>query len=262
MNKKIILSIAFVCSCLGIKAQSAWFGGVYTNSNSGISSAVMGLGSTLINMGLNSLTDSDSPLCSYDPYSFHYMKLTDNGEKIDFKQSNPYGFKAYDLFNNIEAGVKVGWQGRESFVGFYGYAGYGQNQYKLRFLGERDYSKHKFQNLRTGVGMRLSPLRFLMDDYDWCPIIEVGTTYVYNFSYKGPNGSDKKQINNGMRTSYSVGAQFADGCTLVVGFDMAHYNMFNKNYSPDGGYWFPYANFKNKDMNFYIRLNVRITDDD
>ena len=211
MNKKIILSIAFVCSCLGIKAQSAWFGGVYTNSNSGISSAVMGLGSTLINMGINSLTDSDSPLCSYDPYSFHYMKLTDNGEKIDFKQSNPYGFKAYDLFNNIEAGVKVGWQGRESFVGFYGYAGYGQNQYKLRFLGERDYSKHKFQNLRAGVGMRLSPLRFLMDDYDWCPIIEVGTTYVYNFSYKGPNGSDKKQINNGMRTSYSVGAQFADG---------------------------------------------------
>lgn len=151
MNKKIILSIAFVCSCLGIKAQSAWFGGVYTNSNSGISSAVMGLGSTLINMGINSLTDSDSPLCSYDPYSFHYMKLTDNGEKIDFKQSNPYGFKAYDLFNNIEAGVKVGWQGRESFVGFYGYAGYGQNQYKLRFLGERDYSKHKFQNLRAGV---------------------------------------------------------------------------------------------------------------
>ena len=94
------------------------------------------------------------------------MKLTDNGEKIDFKQSNPYGFKAYDLFNNIEAGVKVGWQGRESFVGFYGYAGYGQNQYKLRFLGERDYSKHKFQNLRAGVGMRLSPLRFLMDEYD------------------------------------------------------------------------------------------------
>ena len=75
MNKKIILSIAFVCSCLGIKAQSAWFGGVYTNSNSGISSAVMGLGSTLINMGINSLTDSDSPLCSYDPYSFLRLKV-------------------------------------------------------------------------------------------------------------------------------------------------------------------------------------------
>lgn len=110
--------------------------------------------------------------------------------------------------------------------------------------------------------MRLSPLCFLMEEYDWCPIIEVGTTYVYNFSYKGPNGSDKDQINNGMKTSYSIGAQFSDGSTLVVGFDMAHYNMFNKNYSPDGGYWFPYANFKNKDMNFYLRLNVRLADDD
>ena len=110
--------------------------------------------------------------------------------------------------------------------------------------------------------MRLSPLCFLMEEYDWCPIIEVGTTYVYNFSYKGPNGSDKDQINNGMKTSYSIGAQFSDGSTLVVGFDMAHYNMFNKNYSSDGGYWFPYANFKNKDMNFYLRLNVRLADDD
>lgn len=65
MNKKNFLSIVLLSSCLGINAQSAWFGGVYTNSNSGIASAVMAWGSYFINEGINSLTDSDSPLFTY-----------------------------------------------------------------------------------------------------------------------------------------------------------------------------------------------------
>lgn len=259
---KKINALSFLLAYLmtqGIYAQdSPWFGGLYTSSNHGVSSLILGYSSALINAGVQVFTDSKIPLSNYDPYNFHYMKFEDNGEDVDFKMSNPYGFKSYDLFNNIEVGAKLGWQGPQSIIGIYFNVGYGHNQYKLRFLGEREYSKHKLHNLRTGVGIRLSPLRFLIDDHNWCPLIEAGTTYVYNFKYRGPNNNNIDQINNGMRTTYAIGAQFGSGASIMLGFEMAHYDLFNKNYTSDGGYWYPYANFKNKDMNFYLRVNYVI----
>ena len=184
------------------------------------------------------------------------MSFKDNGENVDYKMGNPYGFTAYDLFNDLEVGVKFGWQGAQSPIGAYVYGAYSINQHKMRFLGEQEYSKHKIQSFKAGIGVRISPLRYLMDDYDWCPIIELGTIYVHNFMYKGPNGSDIEQLNNGMRTSYAIGVQFDEGeQTVLACMDIAHYNLFNKNYTPDDGFWFPYANFKNRDFYFSIRYS-------
>lgn len=98
-----------------------------------------------------------------------------------------------------------------------------------------------------------------MDEYDWCPVIELGTTYVYNFKYKGPYSSDIDQLNNGMRTTYAIGAQFDEGAqSIMLCMDMAHYNLFNKSYTPDNGFWYPYANFKNSDLYFSLRYSVTI----
>lgn len=242
--------------------ESPWIFGLYTRSNHVLTNDLMAVVDVLANTAISSLTDGAAS-ADFIAYNYHYVDLKDNGEKIDFKRNNPYGFTAYDLFNDIEAGLKFGWQGAQSPIGAYVYGAYGINQYKLRFLGERDYSKHKLQSFRVGVGVRISPLRFLLDDYEWCPIIELGTTYVNNFSYKGPYGSDKDQVNNGLRTSYAIGAQFGEegNVSVMLCMDMANYDIFNRDYTPDGGFWYPYANFKSKDMNFSLRLTLNIWDE-
>lgn len=265
-NLKRLLATMAVPLLLGnttISAQeNPWFFGLYTRSNSVWTNDVLGLANSLVNYGIATATDGKA-YSDLILYNYHYVKLEDNGESVDFKRNEPFGFTSYDLFNDVEAGIKVGWQGAQSPIGVYVYAAYGINQYKLRFLGERDYNKHKLQSVRIGVGVRISPFRFLLDDHDWCPIVELGTTYINNFSYKGPNGSDKEQINNGLRTSYAIGAQFGeDGqYSVMLYFDMSHYDIFNRNYTPDDGFWFPYANFKNKDMNIGVRVSLNLWDD-
>lgn len=261
-HRLMVATIPLFCCMTPVFSQdNPWFFGVHTRSNNVWTHDVLALADLLINSGV-AIATNGAASADFSLINYHYVKLEDNGETVDFKRNNPYGFKAYDLFNDIEAGLKIGWQGAESPVGLFLYGAYGTNQYKLRFLGERDYSKHRMQSLRTGVGVRISPLRFLMENYEWCPIIDIGTTYINNFSYKGPNGSDKKQINNGMRSSYAVGAQFGeDGtCSVMLCMDMSHYDIFNRNYTPDGGFWYPYANVKSKVMNFSIRFSFNIFD--
>lgn len=223
---------------------------------------VLSFADTFVNYAIATVTDGTAS-SDYILYNYHYVKLEDNGESVDFKRNNPYGFKSYELFNDVEAGLKVGWHGAQSPIGVYVYGAYGINQFKLRFLGEHEYNKHKLQSIRVGVGARVSPLRFLLDEYNWCPIIELGTTYVNNFSYKGPNGNDKNQINNGMRSSYAIGVQFGEygKHSVMVCMDMANYDIFNRNYTPDGGFWYPYANLRSKDMNFSLRLSFNLFED-
>lgn len=249
----------FQYSTLTVSAQdNPWIFGLYTHGFHFLTGNLLSIAKQLVNIPIANATDGAAPF-DFVPFNLHYMSFKDNGENVDYKMGNPYGFTSYDLFNDVEAGVKIGWQGAESPVGAYLYGAYSINQHKLRFLGEHDYSKHKIQSWKAGIGVRISPLRFLMNEYDWCPIIELGTTYVYNFKYKGPNGSDIDQLNNGMRMSYAVGAQFDEGDqSVMICLDMAHYNLFNKNYTPDGGFWFPYANFKNKDFYFSVRYSISL----
>ena len=65
-----------------------------------------------------------------------------------------------------------------------------------------------------------------------------------------------------MRSSYAIGVQFGEegeGAVMLC-MDMAHYDIFNRDYTPDGGFWYSYANFKSKDMNFSLRFTYNIFD--
>ena len=260
--KNLILVVAIVLAGLPVKSQeNGWIAGVYTNSNNVWTNDVLQAAGLLVNLPLAMLTDGAA---TYDlsMVDIHYLKMTDNREEIGYKGNHPYGFKAYDLFNDIEFGVKFGWQGAQSPVGGYVYGAYGINQYKLLFLGDENYIKHRIQSWNLGVRVRISPLYSNLEDHGWCPILELGTTYVYNFKYNGPYNSDKDQINNGMRTFYAIGATFGSNRNydLMLCLDMANYDIFNRNYTPDGGFWYPYANFKDKDMNISLRMNIRFAD--
>ena len=246
-------------------AQSPWIFGLHTKSNSSILSTGLFLGQVLVNSSLGLITDGAiSGGSNWTIGSVHFINMKDNGELVDYQIANPYTATSYNLFNDMELGLKLGWQGSESPVGLWVFGAYGLNKYRLRFLGEHEYSKHKLQSLRTGLGVKISPLKFLLDEYDWCPIIELGTTYINNFSYKGPNGSDKDQINNGIRTNYGIGAQFGEDSeygSVMLSLDMAHYNLFNTKYTPDGGFWYPYANFKSKDFIVSLSLTLNLSFD-
>ncbi len=260
--KKRIAAISIpllLVSSTPVSAQdNPWIFGLYTHGFHFLTGNILSFARQFVNIPIAVATDGAAPL-EFVPFNFHYMSFKDNGEIVDYKMGNPYGWTSYDLFNNLEAGFKFGWQGAESPVGAYIYGAYCINQHKLRFLGEHEYNKHKIQSWKAGVGVRISPLRFLMDEYDWCPVIELGTTYVYNFKYKGPYSSDIDQLNNGMRTTYAIGAQFDEGAqSIMLCMDMAHYNLFNKSYTPDNGFWYPYANFKNSDLYFSLRYSVTI----
>jgi|GEM_PF-3692603 len=227
--------------------------GLYTSSNHVLTHDVMQLATLAVSIPLTQLTGRGMSR-DFALYNMHFMSLEDNGENIGFKTGHPFGFTSYDLFNSLEWGVKIGWRGSESPIGIYVTGGYALNQYKLRFLGEHEYSKHKLQSWRPGLILNLSSYRFFMDELEWgfAPFAEIGTTYVYNFKYKGPNDSNIDQINNGVRMNYAIGAYIEDFGAILVKFDMAQYDFFNKNYTPDGGFWYPYANFKNKDFNIFL----------
>lgn len=246
----VVLTIALLTFEGGVFKANAQWGrkawpisiGLYTSSNHVLTHDVLQLATMAANIPLTELTGR-SMSRDFALYRLHYMSLEDNGEAIGFKASNPYGFTSYDLFNSIEWGLKIGWRGPESLLGIYATGGYALNQYKLRFLGEHEYNKHKLQSWRGG----------LMLNFDiGVAFAEIGTTYVYNFKYKGPNDSNIDQINNGIRMNYAIGARIEDFGTVLVKFDMAHYDLFNKDYTPDGGFWYPYANFKNKDFNIFL----------
>lgn len=250
-----------IASSFPTRAQeNGWIAGVYTNSNNVWTNDILQTAGLLLNIPL-ALATNGAASYDLDVVNWHFIDMEDNGEDIDFKLNNPYGFKAYDLFNDMEFGIKLGWQGSQSIVGGYVYGAYGMNQYKLRFLGDDGYTKHRLQSWRLGVRMRLSPFYANIDEHGWCPIIELGTTYVNNFKYKGPYGSDKNQINNGMRTYYAVGVSF-ETYDIMLCLDMANYDIFNRKYTPDGGFWYPYANFKDRDFNISLKMNLKFDVDD
>lgn len=248
--RSLLLGVVLSTTPLYVLSQeNPWFFGIHMMSNNVWMTNVLSLAEALINVPIANATQGKAPV-DFTVAQYHYMTMKDNGEKVGIKRNNPYGFKAYDLFNSLEFGFKVGWLGSVSPIGIYVSGAYSLNQYKLCFLGDLDYNLHRIQSLRPGVGIRVSPLYFLMEEHEWCPIFEVGTTYVYNFKYKGPNENDIHQLNNGMRTSYALGVILNGGASSVmVSFDMSHYDLFNRSYTPNGGFWFPFANFKSKDMN-------------
>ena len=63
-----------------------------------------------------------------------------------------------------------------------------------------------------------------------------------------------------MRSRYAIGVQLGEEgkFCLLLSLDMAHYDLLNGNYTPDGGITHPYEGFKSKDMNIGLRLKFRL----
>ena len=254
------LLLALLVFPLAVSAQdNPWHFGIYTWSNSLYTSQVLKVGEMMVNQKVANAKDGFANI-ELPIYNYHHVILKDGGQELGYKRDKALGFTAYDLFGSLEGGLKIGWQDLYSPIGVYAYCTYGYNQFKFRLPGDEDYHTHRMQNLRMGIDVKIFLLREYLEEYDWRPVIGVKETYVKNLSYSGPNGRGTDCVNDGFRSQFSIGAEFGENgeAAIMLRMDMAHYDIFNRQYSFDGGTTHPYSNLMSKEMNFSLVFSVRL----
>lgn len=224
--------------------------GVFYEVNLNFSNAYMSTASNILKLYMPGILRGD--LVSYD---INYLDLKDNGENVLCKQANYWGFKADDLFSWVDVNLKIGWFGKVSPIGIYGQLAYEHQRNKLCFQHDTDYGSYRTNAFKPGLGIRVIPFR----SEGVVPILEVGTSYVLNFGAKTPYGSDKSQFNDGMAYSFALGVTWGMDeygelpHTIRAGITLSDHDYFNREWSNDGGYYFPYANVKAKDYKFFVK---------
>lgn len=255
MRRLALWAVLTVTAISGAKAQNGvFYEGDVNFSNFYLQTA----GNIIMGMINDALYEHERP--SLFPglgYYVNYLPIKDNGDKVAAERPNAFGFKGKDLFSWVNVDVKVGWFGRHSPVGVYGMVGYEHRRNQLCFQHDTEYGQYKTNALRPGIGIRLVPIR----SASVVPVFEVGTTYNLILSAETPWGKDKKQFNNGMAINASAGVGWGyddedKQQNISVGAVIPTYDYFNKDWSNDGGYYFPYANVSAKNYLFYVKYSV------
>lgn len=263
MKKNVFYLLTVVCMfsvSTVSKAQSGWFYSFESSSSNYYTSIGTWLVNYLVNSSIASVADIEDGAPLPFEIGYEYFSIRDDGTKINTSYGSPYGFQARDLFSNIKAGFRLGWQGAESPIGLYAEVNYRFRQFRADMEVTGDRLKNRIHSFEPGVGVRISPLVLLLDEYDWCPIVELGTNYVNNFKYTGGYDCGNVELNNGWKYSYSLGFNCKNNneglITVVAGFELYDYNLYNQNFTPDGGYSYPYANVTTKQRRYYIRVSL------
>ena len=193
-------------------------------------------------------------------YTVDIFNLKDNGEKLKVKGPNYWGVKARDLFGYMEFGGKIGWHGVYSPIGVYGQCYYNMRNQRIKFEHDLDFGRYLTNMVKIGAGIQVVP--WFKEDKSL--FLELGSTYNVVTSCKTPYGTDKSQFNNGASTDFAIGYTWqrsgdARKMTISLGSNINCYNYFNKDYSNDGGYYFPYANTKSTSFTVYLRFTTYLT---
>lgn len=231
MKKLILTAFAFCSICMGIQAQSdvkiknhhLIFNGDIASGNPYIMA-----GSSVITGLLNYYLLNNA----FFENSFIYGFYSTNVDGLKAKTMNPMGLTARELFNNIQLGLKLGYQtySPEFFnCGVYVSAHYKIDQFKVGY-DDDNMHRHRAQRVLFGVtalmslGSMAQPSRV---------IIEAGLRYSFGLSYISPLGNDKNQLNNGLISHYAIKIA-SRGMLQNIGIfaDINHFNMW-KNYRPN-----------------------------
>ncbi len=238
-------------------AQGQFILGVECNSGNIWSEGLLGFPTRFINgviLGLQGYNIEEMNSFPGSSITYRYNRIKVNGQKVDYEGHNTFGFKGVDLFRDFEYSLKFGWQPTQTPVGFYARIGYRHENFETRISGDDEWTKHRINCLRPGIGIRISPLENMIDEYNWCPIVEIGSAYDYYLSYKGAYGSDKDQLNNGVSLCVSIGAKFESGTALMLTFDRQSYDLFNKDFTVNG--MNPYADTESNHFNISLSLSL------
>ena len=164
--------------------------------------------------------------------SYTYTFYSTNIDGLKARTMNPMGLTAREMFNNIQTGLKLGYQTyRPEFFncGIYATAHYKMEQFKVGYDSDNMFN-HRIQRVLVGatalvsLGSMKQPQRV---------IIEAGLRYSIPLTYKSPNGNGKSMLNEGYSSHYAVKIA-SRGMLQDIGIfaDIDHFNLW-KNYKPN-----------------------------
>lgn len=262
MKKLIGALLLLLLGSPGLKAQSGFFFGIDASS----ANIWTGTGIQLIEGLANSLLKWASEDWEISPslggrYTLDILRFRDDDTRVMFNPGDwwgfkqAYGFRKRDLFGHIVGHAKFGWMGAYSPIGFYVHAGYDYRNFAMLLSYQTEEQEYRIGTFNPGIGIRISPGNFFDSDGFWkLLLLETGTNYNKRTYYRGPYNDDKNQLNDGL--SYSVALGIGGGyASLLLGFEWTGQDLFNRDYTPDGGLFYPYKNLSSKIMAVFFSVN-------
>lgn len=158
-------------------------------------------------------------------YNYSFLTAKYGNEKLDVKNNKFNGLTANDLFNDIQVGVKIGYQTYTSDLfnfGVYASGTYKIDQFQVKGFGETDYQNHNIHRAQLGlnafttIGSMENPLKVT---------IEAGCRYNIPVLYKSPYDDDAKSLNSGLTSHFAV--KFAGEGILQDFGVFANFNHYN-----------------------------------
>lgn len=192
-------------------------------------------------------------------YTFLNPPLKENGEEVT--SFTTFGFKLKDMMHYLRTGGKIGWTGGlNSCFGVYGRF-YFEHQRQFTRLQHEDTHEYSWTNaIMPGIGVRFTP-QFWTGGDQVNPYFEVGTTYTHILGCKSRYGKDKDQFGHGLVYTFGVGVrgngQYRNS-KIFLGLELPQYDFFNRKWSNDGGYYFPYANVRDRRWRITVNLTIPI----
>ena len=181
----------------------------------------------------------------------HYLSIKDNGTEIYENRKLKFG----EFCKNTYIYANFGW--KWAYTGLCPYVSlkFRWQNFDTKFLADEESKQNKIRTFIPGVGVRM-PFANLKRKWGWSPVIEIGSEYNIITKYKkGIFGTDKNQLNNKtLTTTYGLGFEFWR--FAVVGTLSSNSNeLYNRDYSPDNGFSYPFKNITTNDMSFRIDLS-------
>lgn len=231
--KKILFTIVTLALCTGMPAQTR--SKTHIKNSHLILNAEIASGSPYVFAASSVVTGLLNYYLLNDAFfenSFSYSFYSTNVDGLKARTQNPMGLTARELFNNIQTGLKLGYQTyRPEFFncGIYATGHYKLEQFKVGY-DKDNMSNHRAQRFLVGatalmsLGSMKQPQRV---------IIEAGLRYSISLAYKSPLGENKSQLNDGLTSHYAVKIA-SRGMLQDIGIyaDIDHFNLW-KDYKPD-----------------------------
>lgn len=160
--------------------------------------------------------------------AFAYGIYSTNVDNLKASTQNPMGLTARELFNNVQMGLKIGYQTyNPEFVNFgiYASAHYKLEQFKVGYNDDA-MSPHRAQSALIGATALLSLGSMGQSSR---VIVEAGCRYSLALAYKSPLGDDKNQLNNGLVSHFALKLA-SRGLLQDIGVyaDINHFNMWKE----------------------------------
>jgi hypothetical protein len=146
---------------------------------------------------------------------------------MGFDGRHVWGFRAIDLFRDLEASGRFGYQPFGLPVGFYATFGYRHENFSFQLDRANDPSsiRHMRGYIRPGAGIRFCP----RTNTRVRPLLELGSTWDIPVYYDGGFNNDIDQLNKGLASKIGVGIK-AGAWTSTLTFEIQHYDTFNRNF--------------------------------